>query len=191
MKVVAFNGSPRREGNTNRALEIVLEPIREAGIETELVQMGSERIAPCVGCGRCRANKNMKCVNDTDALNVWVSKCAQADGIVIGSPVYFAGITSQTKAFIDRVGYVCKSNGDVLARKVGAAVAVNRRAGALASTHQIADLFLISNMVAVGSSYWNLAFGLAPGDLDKDEEGVRTMRNLGSNVAWAVERLSK
>ena len=189
MKVIAFNGSPRKGGNTNRALEVALEEIAREGIETELVQMGSEDILPCQACGVCGQRKDRRCRRTEDKVNEWVEKIAAADGIIIGSPVYFGGLSAQTKAFIDRVGYVNRANGDLFKRKVGAAVAVNRRAGALATFHEINNFFLIGQMIVVGSSYWNVLTALRPGDVDKDEEGLRTMRDLGRNMAWAIKKL--
>jgi multimeric flavodoxin WrbA len=190
MKVIAFNGSPRRAGNTNRALEAVLEEITAEGIDTELVQMGSEDIAPCQACGVCGQKKDRRCKRKDDKVNEWVEKCAAADGIIIGSPVYFGCMTAQTKAFIDRVGFVNRANGDLFKRKVGAAVAVNRRAGALATFQELNNFFLIGHMIVVGSSYWNVATAMRPGDIEKDEEGLRTMRDLGQNMAWALKKLS-
>jgi multimeric flavodoxin WrbA len=190
MKVIAFNGSPRRAGNTNRALEVVLEEITAEGIDTELVQMGSEDIAPCQACGVCGQKKDRRCKRKDDKVNEWVEKCAAADGIIIGSPVYFGCMTAQTKAFIDRVGFVNRANGDLFKRKVGAAVAVNRRAGALATFQELNNFFLIGHMIVVGSSYWNVATAMRPGDIEKDEEGLRTMRDLGQNMAWALKKLS-
>jgi multimeric flavodoxin WrbA len=190
MKVIAFNGSPRKNGNTHRALEVVLEEITKEGIETELVQMGSEDIAPCQGCGVCGQKKDRKCKRKDDKVNEWVEKMAAADGIIIGSPVYFGSMNAQTKAFIDRTGYVNRANGDLFKRKVGAAVAVNRRAGSLATFQEINNFFLIGQMVVVGSSYWNVLTAQRPGDVEKDEEGLKTMRDLGKNMAWAVKRLA-
>jgi multimeric flavodoxin WrbA len=115
---------------------------------------------------------------------------AAADGIIIGSPVYFGSMNAQTKAFIDRTGYVNRSNGDLFKRKVGAAVAVNRRAGSLATFQEINNFFLIGQMVVVGSSYWNVLTALRPGEVEKDEEGLQTMRDLGKNMAWAIKRLA-
>jgi multimeric flavodoxin WrbA len=189
MKVVAFNGSPRKNGNTHRALEVVLEELSKEGFETELVQMGSEDILPCQACGVCGQKKDRRCKRKDDKVNEWIEKVAAADGIVIGSPVYFGGLSAQTKAFIDRVGYVNRSNGDLFKRKVGAAVAVNRRAGALATFHEINNFFLIGNMVVVGSSYWNVITALKPGDVEKDEEGIKTMRDLGKNMSWVIKKL--
>jgi multimeric flavodoxin WrbA len=190
MKVIAFNGSPRRNGNTNRALQVVLEELTGEGIDTELVQMGSEDIAPCQACGVCGQKKDRKCKRKDDKVNEWVEKIAAADGIVIGSPVYFGSMNAQTKAFIDRVGYVNRANGDLFKRKVGASVAVNRRAGALATFQEMNNFFLIGQMIVVGSSYWNVATALKAGDIEKDEEGLTTMRDLGRNMAWVLKRLN-
>ncbi|MBI0584260.1 MAG: flavodoxin family protein [Methanomassiliicoccus sp.] len=190
MKVIAFNGSPRKNGNTNRALEVALEEIAREGIETELVQMGVEDIAPCQACGVCGQKKDRRCKRKDDKVNEWMEKMAAADGIIIASPVYFGSMSAQTKAFIDRIGYVNRANGDLLKRKVGAAVAVNRRAGALATFQEINNFFLIGQMIVVGSSYWNVITALRPGDIEKDEEGLRTMRDLGANMAWAIKRLA-
>lgn len=190
MKVIAFNGSPRRAGNTNRALELVLEELRNEGIETELIQMGSEDFVPCQACNACATKKDRRCKFKDDSVNEWIEKIAAADGVVIGSPVYFGSMNGHTKAFIDRVGFVAKVNGDIFKRKVGAAVAVNRRAGALATFHEINDFFLIGQMVVVGSSYWNVVTALKPGDIEADKEGQETMRILGRNMAWAIRKLN-
>lgn len=190
MKVIAFNGSPRKNGNTHRALRMVLEELEKEGIETELVEMGSEPVAPCQACGTCRQRKDMRCRIEDDKVNEWVAKVAAADGVLIGSPVYYGTMSAQTKAFIDRVGYVCGANGEVLKRKVGAAVAVNRRAGALATFQEINNFFLIAQMIVVGSSYWNVLTALKPGDVEGDEEGKRIMRDLGRNMAWLLKRMA-
>ena len=189
MKVIAFNGSPRQNGNTNKALEIVLDELRKEGIETELVQMGSEDLHGCKGCGICGTKKDEKCVFDSDKVNAWIQKIKLADGIVIGSPTYFGGLSSQTKAFIDRVGYVTRANSGLLRRKVGAAVAVNRRAGSLNTFDEINHLFLISEMIVPGASYWNVVQALKPGDMLLDDEGVKTMQSLGRNMAWLLKKL--
>lgn len=189
MKVVAFNGSPRRNGNTSRALEIVLEEIRKEGMETELVQMGGEDFAACQACYACAANKNRRCKIKTDKLNEWVELAAAADGMIIGSPVYFGSLNGQTKAFIDRMGMVNRANGGLFDRKVGAAVAVNRRSGALVAFQDINNFFLIGNMVVIGSSYWNVVRAHKPGDIEADAEGQEIMRNLGKNMAWLLKKL--
>ncbi len=189
MKVIAFNGSPRKNGNTHRALEVVLQEIAKEGIDTELVQMGCEDLAPCQACNVCTQKKDRKCKRKDDKVNEWIQMMIEADGIIIGSPVYFGSMTAQTKAFVDRVGFVNRANGNLFRRKVGAAVTVNRRAGALATFQSINDFFLIGEMIVVGSSYWNVINALKPGDIEQDEEGLRTMQDLGRNMAWLIKKI--
>ncbi len=187
MKVIAFNGSPRKNGNTQRALRMALGELEKEGIETELVNIGNDPVAPCEACGVCRKTRDGKCKITDDRVNEFVTKIAMADGVIIGSPVYYGTMNAQTKAFIDRVGYVCGASG-ILKRKVGAAVAVNRRAGALATFQEINNFFLIAEMIVVGSSYWNVLVGREEGDVDSDEEGKRIMGDLGRNMAWLLKR---
>jgi multimeric flavodoxin WrbA len=191
MKVIAFNGSPRLNGNTHQALEIVLTELRQEGIETELIDICREDLKPCRACGTCGRNKDERCVMGDDHLNEYIQKVKAADGLLIGSPVYFGSMNAQTKALVDRLGYVARANGDMLRRKVGAAVAINRRAGALDAFDQINKLFLISQMIVPGSSYWNVGVALKPGDIVSDEEGVRTLKILGQNMAWLLKKLGK
>jgi multimeric flavodoxin WrbA len=188
MKVIAFNGSPRQNGNTNAALQIVLDELEKEGIKTELIQMGSASLHGCNACGSCGKNKDEKCIID-DELNGWIQKVKKADGVIIGSPTYFGGLSGQTKTFIDRLGYVSRANGNLLRRKVGAAVAVNRRAGSLNTFDEINRLFLIGEMLVVGSTYWNVVTAQKPGDTPNDAEGVATMQNLGKNMAWLLKKL--
>ncbi|MCX6651462.1 MAG: flavodoxin family protein [Methanomassiliicoccales archaeon] len=191
MKVIAFNGSPRVNGNTHQALELVLAELRKEGLETELVDICREELKPCRACGTCGRNKNERCVMEDDRLNEYIQKIKAADGVLIGSPVYFGSMTSQTKALVERLGYVARANGDMFRRKVGAAIAINRRAGALDTFDQINKLFLISQMIVPGSSYWNVGVALKPGDIVQDEEGVRTLQVLGQNMAWLLKKLGK
>lgn len=189
MKVMAFNGSPRQNGNTNKALELVLAELHKEGIKTELVQMGSEDLHGCKGCGKCGKNKDEKCIFDEDKINEWIQMIKRADGIVIGSPTYFGGLSSQTKAFIDRVGYVSRANSGIFRHKVGAAVAINRRAGSLNTFDEINHFFLIGEMIVPGASYWNVGQAQKPGDMELDEEGVKIMQSLGKNMAWLLKKL--
>jgi len=189
MKVVAFNGSPREDGNTSILLNCVLKEISAEGIETELVQVGGRAIAGCTACQECSRNKDMQCSVTDDILNDCFSKMAAADGIIIGSPVYFTDITPETKALIDRCGIVSRANGGVLRRKVGAGVAAARRQGALHALGSINHLFLIAEMIVPGSTYWNVGIGREKGEVNKDEEGIRTMQNLGRNIAWLLKKL--
>lgn len=190
MKVAAFNGSPRRDGNTARMLGYALAELEQKGVETELAQVGGRPLRGCIACMKCFERRNGRCANDSDAMNDLIGTMIGADGILIGSPTYYADVTSETKALIDRAGFVAGANGGLLRRKLGAAVVVNRRAGAVHAFDSINHLFLISEMIVVGSSYWNVGVGLAPGDVDADEEGIGTMRTLGRNMAWALERLA-
>lgn len=190
MKVIAFNGSPRRNGNTYHALEIVLAELRNEGIETDLIQLGSEKIEGCNACNACFKNKDGKCVIDTDNINKYIEMIKEADGMLLGSPVYFGNVTSQMKAFIDRVGFVSRVNGDMFKRKVGAGIAVQRRAGALATFSDLNYFFLIGQWIVVGSSYWNVATATKPGDILNDKEGVETLKTLGKNMAWVLKKLA-
>ena len=190
MKVAAFNGSPKPDGNTARMLRYALAELEAAGIETELVQVGGLPLRGCLACMKCFERQDRRCVNDADAMNNFIETMIRADGILIGSPTYYADITSETKALIDRAGFVAGANGGLLRRKLGAAVVVNRRAGAIHAFDSINHLFLISQMIVVGSSYWNVGIGLGPGDVDTDTEGIETMRTLGRNMAWALDRLA-
>jgi multimeric flavodoxin WrbA len=190
MKVAAFNGSPKRDGNTARMLRYALEELEIAGVETELVQVGGRPLRGCLACGKCFERKDRRCVNSRDAMNGFIETMIGADGILLGSPTYFSDVSSEMKALIDRAGYVTRANGNLLRRKVGAGVAVHRRAGAMHVFDTLNHFFLIGEMVVVGSSYWNIGVGLAPGDVDADTEGVETMRTLGRNMAWTLERLA-
>jgi len=163
MKVVAFNGSPREDGNTATLLAVVLEELERQGIETELVHLKGP-LSGCRACFKCREKKNGRCVQDKDLINQCIEKMVAADGIIIGSPTYFADLTPETKALIDRAGFVAMANGYMLKRKVGAAVVAVRRAGAIHVFDSINHLFLISQMIIAGSSYWNTGMGLAEKD---------------------------
>jgi multimeric flavodoxin WrbA len=187
MKVIAFNGSPRPDGNTAILLKHALEPIKARGIDTEIFQLGGSNIHGCRACYGCFRNKTGRCMADDDIANQCIAKMVEADGIIIGSPTYFADITPETKALIDRAGFVAKGNGELFKRKVGAAVIAVRRAGQMHAFDSINHLFLISQMIVPGSSYWNVGVGREKGDVEKDEEGLRTMHVLGENMAWLLE----
>jgi multimeric flavodoxin WrbA len=189
MRVVAFNGSPRKDGNTARLLRTVLAELEREGIETELVHIGGKKVHGCTACAKCFENQDGRCVIDDDFVNDCIAGMAAADGFIIGSPTYFADVSTETKALIDRAGYVALANGGMFGRKVGAAVVAVRRAGAVHAYDTINHLFGISQMVTVGSSYWNLGVGLAPGDVEKDEEGLQTMQTLGKNMAWLLKKI--
>lgn len=187
MKVIAFNGSPRREGNTAILLEEVLKEIRAEGIETELVQLGGQIIRGCIACGKCVEMQNRKCAIANDPINDYIEKIASADALLLGSPTYFADITAELKAFIDRVGMVGMVNGAIFKRKPGAGVVAVRRGGSVHAFDSINHFFQISQMIVVGSSYWNMGYGRNPGEVNQDEEGIQTMQNLGKNMAWLLK----
>lgn len=189
MKVLGINGSPRRGGNTEILIKTVFEELEKESIETEFIQLGGKLVHGCTACMKCREIQDGRCHIKNDTLNEIIAKMIEADGIILGSPVYFADITPEMKALIDVSGYVTRGNGHLLRRKVGAAVIVERRGGALHAFETINNFFLISQMIIPGSSYWNFAFGGAPGDVLKDEEGMKTMRTLGENMAWVMKKL--
>jgi multimeric flavodoxin WrbA len=187
MKVVAFNGSPRKNGNTYTLLKTVLDELEKEGIETELIHVGDRSIHGCIGCGMCRKNSNNKCVFNDDIVNECIDKMIDADGIILGSPVYFADLSSQMKAFIDRVGFVTRPD-RLLKRKVCASVVSQRRNGSIAAFNTMNNLFTISESIVVGSSYWNQGIGGAAGDVINDHEGLEIMKTLGTNMAWLLHK---
>jgi len=189
MKVVAFNGSPRKEGNTYQSIQVVLGELQKEGIETELIQIGGKNIHGCTACYKCFENKDKECAIKNDELNNYLKKMTEADGIIIGSPVYFSNVTSEIKAFMDRAGLVGRANHNLLKRKVGTAVVAVRRAGATFAFSAINFFFFIQEMIVPGSIYWNLAIGREPGEVKKDEEGMMTFKTLGQNMAWLLKKI--
>jgi len=187
MKVVAFNGSPRREGNTAILIGEVFKIFESHGIETEMIQLGNKKVHGCTACMKCREIQDGKCHIKNDHLNFCIEKMNEADGIIIGSPVYFADVTPEVKALIDVAGYVTRANNFTLKRKVGAAVIAVRRGGALHAFETINNFFLINQMIVPGSSYWNFAIGRNPGEVLGDAEGIQTMQTLGENMAWLLK----
>ena len=189
MKVVAFNASARKDGNTAILLNTVLGEVRKEGIETELIQLAGKNLAGCIGCYRCFQNKDGRCAVDNDDMNSYIAKMREADGIVLGSPTYFADVTTNMKALIERCGFVSRANGNLYERKVGAAVVAVRRAGAFQAFNTLNAFFFISQMIVPGSTYWNIGFGREPGEVSADAEGIQTMENLGKNIAWLLKKL--
>ena len=190
MKVVAFNGSARKDGNTAILLRRVLQVLEKEGIETELFQMAGQPIHGCTACEICRKVKNKQCKIVNDNVNLYIGKMAEADGIILGSPTYFSMMTPEMKALIDRAGFVARGNNDLFKRKVGAAVVAVRRAGAMPTFDAINHFFLISQMIVPGSSYWNVGIGNNKGDVEKDEEAMQTMDDLGRNIAWLIKKIT-
>jgi multimeric flavodoxin WrbA len=189
MKVVAFNGSARKEGNTAILLDLVLEELRAEGMETELYHLAAKRLTGCTACFKCIKNKDQRCAVEEDEMNNCIALMLGADGILLGSPTYFADVSANMKALIERAGMVSRANGDMFRRKVGAAVVAVRRAGAIHVFNSMNEFFLIGQMIIPGSSYWNMAIGRKPGEVRDDQEGVQTMKILGQNMAWLLKKL--
>lgn len=191
MKVVAFNGSPRKDGNTGRLLETVLSVLREQGVETKMVQLGGRSIHGCTACMKCFEKKDGRCVIEGDVINDCIQAMCEADGMLIGSPTYFANVSTEIKALIDRAGMVAIANGRHLRRKAGAGVVAVRRAGAATTFDAINKFFFINEMIVPGSIYWNLGIGRLPGEVMEDEEGLNTMRTLGEHMAWLLKKINQ
>jgi len=190
MKVLAINGSPREGSNTEIMIRKVFEPLEAAGIETELIQIGGKSIRGCLACNKCAEMQNSTCVITEDPINKIIQKMKEADGIIIGSPTYFTDVTAELKAFIDRTGYVSLRNGGFLKHKVGTAVVAVRRGGALHVFDTINHFFQINQMFIVGSTYWNMAYGLKTGDVNQDEEGMANMTNIGESMSFLLNKLN-
>jgi multimeric flavodoxin WrbA len=189
MKVVAFNGSARKDGNTAIVVNHVLRELENEGIETELFQLAGKKIRGCIACYKCWKKKDQRCSIEKDVVNDCIAMMLRADGIILASPTYFSDVSSEMKALIDRAGMVSRANEDMLKRKVGAAVAVHRRGGAIHAFDTLNHFFLIGQMIVPGSSYWNFSVGRDVGDVEKDEEGILTMKQLGQNIAWLLNKL--
>jgi multimeric flavodoxin WrbA len=189
MKVIAFNGSARKEGNTNILLNLVLDELKAEGIETELYHLAGKPIQGCIACFKCFEKKNKQCSVDKDIVNECIRKMDEADGILLGSPTYFADVSAAMKALIERTGMVGRANTGMYDRKVGAAVVAVRRAGAIHVFNSLNYFFTISGMIIPGSTYWNIGIGRQPGEVNNDTEGVQTMKNLGKNMAWLMKKI--
>ena len=189
MKVVAFSGSARKNGNTAILVNHVFRELEKEGIRTELFQLAGKKIRGCIACYKCFEKKNRRCSVEKDVVNDCIPMMLEAEGIILASPTYFSDVSSEMKALIDRAGMVSRANEDMLKRKVGAAVAVHRRGGAIHSFDTMNHFFFIGQMIVPGSSYWNFGVGRDIGDVEKDEEGIQTMKQLGQNMAWVLKKL--
>jgi len=189
MKVIAFNTSARKDGNTAILIKQVFKELENARIKAELIQLAGEKIQGCIGCGKCFTKKNKKCAVTDDPVNAYIAKMIKADGIIIGSPTYFADCTAGAKALIERAGMVARANDNILRRKVGAAVVAVRRGGAIHAFDTINHFFTIGEMIIVGSIYWNMGIGRQIGEVENDQEGLNTMSILGKNMAWLMQKV--
>ena len=187
MKVVAFNGSPRRDGNTTILIKHVFSKLEKDGIETELVHLSDKIIHGCTACEKCYENKDQRCAVKNDAANEYIEKMLDADGIILGSPVYLQDVTSEMKALIDRAGYVSRSNSRMFKKKVGASVAAVRRSGANHAIDCMNHFFLSGQIVIVGRV---IGIGLSKGDVEKDVEGIELAESLWERMAWVLRKLN-
>ena len=186
MKVVAFNGSPRKDGNTSILIKRVFNELEKQKIETELVQLAEKEIRGCIACYKCFENKDRRCSVKNDAANEYIEKMLGAEGIILGSPVYFNDVTSEMKALIDRAGFVSRANERMFKNKVGAAVAAVRRAGAVHTLDTMNHFFLSGEMIIVGRS---IGIGREKGEVEKDEEGMQLVKSLGQRMGWLLKKI--
>lgn len=189
MKVLAINGSARKNGNTHILINRIFEKLSTIGIETEAVQLADNMVQPCKACFSCGGKGN--CVYQKDHFAEIFDKMKQADGIILASPVYSANISANMQAFLERAAVVCDMNGSLLKHKIGVSVAVARRGGALNAIDAMNHFFLNHEMLVVGSTYWNIAYGQMPGDVLKDKEALANMDNLAENIIWLLKKLNK
>ncbi|GFP75337.1 flavodoxin family protein [Clostridium fungisolvens] len=187
MKVVAFNGSPKKNGNTYEAIKAVAAELEKENIEVEIIHVGNKTIRGCMDCGGCSRNMNERCVMQNDEVNDWIQKMKEADGIILGSPVHYAAIPGTMKSFLDRAFYVTSINNGMLRHKVGASVVAVRRAGGVPVFNQLNNYLNYSEMLMPTSNYWNVVNGTAPGEALQDEEGMQIMSVLGKNMAWLLK----
>lgn len=191
MKVVAFNGSARKNGNTAIMIAALFKELEKEGVETEMVQLAGEHPHGCIACYQCFKNKNGRCIVDLDCINNCIEKMLAADAIVLASPTYFADVSTEMKALIDRAGMTSRANGDMFKRKLGAAIVTQRRGGGIHAFDTMNHFFTIGQMIIVGSSYWNIGFGREKGEVADDQEGLSVMYDLGKNMAWLLKKLHK
>jgi len=189
MKVLGISGSPRPGGNTDTLIKHALGILEGEGLQTEFLSLADRPIKPCMACAGCMRSEEIRCVQEDPAFEGILEKFQAAQGILVGSPVYFGSATPQTMALLDRVGYVARSHKSLLRRKVGAAIVVARRAGQNFTFAQLNYFFLIAEMIVPGSTYWNVAFGREKGEVTADQEGMDTVKTLAANMAWLMKKL--
>ncbi len=191
MKVVGISSSPRKDGNTALLIRTIFAELEKHGIETELLQIAGQPVRGCRGCRACFTSKDGKCIIKDDFVNDYIAKMAAADGIILGSPTYFADVNAEMKALIDRAGYVARANDYLFKHKVGVAVTAVRRGGAIHTFDTMNHWLHYNQLFLVGSTYWNMVYGREVGEVAKDDEGMANMRNLGENMAWLLNKLGR
>ena len=188
MKVLAISGSPRPQGNTHHLLQEALKVLEQQGMETEYISLHDKQVLPCKACTKCATDKN-RCAQEDDDFHPIFTAMGQADGLIVGSPVYFGSATPNLMALLDRAGYVARQGDNVFARKVGSPIVVARRAGVNFTYAQLQFWFCIMGMFVPGATYWPIAYGLQPGEVAQDAEGLKTVTNLMENMAWLMQKL--
>lgn len=186
MKVIGFNGSPRKDGNTAILFNRVFRELEKESIETELVQLSAKEIHGCIACYKCLENKDQQCTVKSDAANEYIGMMTKAQGIILGSPVYFIDVTPEMKALIDRSGFVSRANGGMYRNKVGAVVAAFRRSGAMHAIDTMNHFLLSQEIFIVGRA---IGVGRDKGEVEKDEEGMQLAKTLGQRMAWLLKKL--
>lgn len=189
MRVTAFNGSARKDGNTAILIKEVFKELEKESVKTELVQLAGQKLQGCIACYKCFSQKNKKCAITDDMVNSCIDKMEQSDAIILGSATYFADCSAAMRALIERAGMVNRANGDIFKRKLGASIVAVRRGGAIHAFNSMNHFFTIGQMILVGSSYWNIGIGREIGQVEKDEEGMSTMSTLGKNMAWLLKKV--
>ena len=189
MKAVAINGSSRKKGNTRLLLTLIVESLGAQSIETEIISLADFSLAPCLGCFACKGKA--RCIQSGDGFNAILEKMKFADALILGSPVYSADVSSRMKTLLDRAAVVVATNPGLFRHKVGVAVAAVRRAGGMGAIDTMNHFFLNKEMLVVGSTYWNMVYGNQVGEVLQDAEGIKNMKNLADNIAWALTALKK
>ncbi|OJU11775.1 MAG: NADPH-dependent FMN reductase [Clostridiales bacterium 43-6] len=184
MKVIAINGSPRKEGNTGHALKIMAEELEKQGIEVEIIQVGQMEIHGCIACGYCAKSENNSCVFNDDIVNETAEKMREADGFILSSPTYYAGIAGTMKSFLDRVFY---TSSRYFKYKVATSVTSVRRAGGVDTVHQLNNYLNLAETVIPPSQYWTVGYGREKGEILRDGEGIQTIRKNARSMAWLLK----
>ncbi len=184
MKVIAINGSPRKDGNTNQALKIMAHELERQGIEVEIIHIGHLNIHGCIHCGYCWTSEGNHCVFKDDIVNETAKKMREADGFILGSPTYYAGIAGTMKAFLDRVFF---TSSGYFKYKAATSISVVRRAGGVDVVHQLNNYLNLAQTVIPPSQYWTVAYGMDKGEIIQDEEGIQTIRKNARSMAWLLK----
>jgi len=187
MKVIAINGSPKKDGNCGRSLVRLGKALEKEGIALEVLQVGGEAIRGCTACGTCGRKRDGTCVFADDAVNGGIRKMSEADGIVLASPVYYSGAAGTMKSFLDRACYVAGASGGLFRHKVGAALVSVRRSGGSSALDCLNHYLTYSEMIVATSNYWNIVHGAKPGEAEQDAEGMQIVDVLAANLAWILK----